>query len=37
VVEISTHTLPDDGSYFTFMTDAAGAVQSGLLPRPDGG
>lgn len=30
VVEISTHTLPDDGSYFTFMRDVAAAVEDGL-------
>jgi zinc/manganese transport system substrate-binding protein len=30
VVEISSHTLPDDGSYFTFMRDVAAAVEDGL-------
>jgi zinc/manganese transport system substrate-binding protein len=32
VVEIGTHALPDDGSYFTFMRDAGGAVAEGLAP-----
>jgi zinc/manganese transport system substrate-binding protein len=36
VVEIATHTLPDDGSYFTFMRDMAAAVSRGLDP-PAGG
>jgi hypothetical protein len=30
VVEVPTHTLPDDGSYFTFMREAAAAVSDGL-------
>ena len=30
VVEIATHDLPDDGSYFTFMRDVAAAVEDGL-------
>ncbi len=30
VVEIGTHTLPDDGSYATFMREAAAAVADGL-------
>jgi zinc/manganese transport system substrate-binding protein len=30
VVEIGTHALPDDGSYFTFIRDAAAAVDEGL-------
>jgi zinc/manganese transport system substrate-binding protein len=30
LVEIGTHTLPDDGSYFTFMREAAAAVADGL-------
>jgi zinc/manganese transport system substrate-binding protein len=30
VVEIGTHTLPDDGSYATFMREAAAAVAGGL-------
>jgi zinc/manganese transport system substrate-binding protein len=30
VVEIATHDLPDDGSYATFMRDAAAAVRDGL-------
>ena len=38
VVEIATHTLPDDGSYSTFMRDVAAAVEDGLtkeeLTRP---
>ena len=36
VVEIATHTLPEDGSYFTFMRDMAAAVSRGLDP-PAGG
>lgn len=36
VVEIATHTLPDDGSYVTFMRDMAAAVSRGLDP-PAGG
>jgi zinc/manganese transport system substrate-binding protein len=32
VIEIATHTLPDDGSYFTFMRDMADAVSRGLDP-----
>jgi zinc/manganese transport system substrate-binding protein len=30
VLQISTHTLPDDGSYFTFMRQAARTVATGL-------
>jgi zinc/manganese transport system substrate-binding protein len=30
VLQISTHTLPDDGSYFTFMRQAARTVADGL-------
>jgi zinc/manganese transport system substrate-binding protein len=30
VVQIATHTLPDDGSYATFMTEAAATVADGL-------
>lgn len=30
VVDVPTHTLPDDGSYFTFMREAAAAVSDGL-------
>jgi len=30
VVDVPTHTLPDDGSYFTFMREAAAAVADGL-------
>lgn len=30
VVEIATHSLPDDGSYVTFIRDAATAVHDGL-------
>jgi zinc/manganese transport system substrate-binding protein len=29
-VEITTHTIPSDGSYFTFMRDLANAVVGGL-------
>ena len=32
VVEIGTHALPDDGSYATFMREAATAVDAGLAP-----
>lgn len=32
VVEIGTHALPDDGSYATFMREAAAAVDAGLAP-----
>ena len=35
VLQISTHTLPDDGSYFTFMRQAARAVADGLAGAPD--
>lgn len=34
VIEIATHTLPDDGSYLTFMREAAAAVDRGLAPGP---
>ncbi len=30
VVEIGTHSLPDDGSYFTFMRDVSGKVAGAL-------
>jgi zinc/manganese transport system substrate-binding protein len=30
VVQISTHTLPDDGSYFTFMTNLADTIVEAL-------
>ena len=30
VVELSTHTLPDDDSYFTFMKDLADGITRGL-------
>lgn len=33
VVEVATHTLPDDGSYVTFMRDVMAAVVDGLRPR----
>lgn len=32
VIEVATHNLPDDGSYFTFMRDMAAAVKRGLDP-----
>ncbi|MEQ8834748.1 MAG: metal ABC transporter substrate-binding protein [Miltoncostaeaceae bacterium] len=32
VVEIGTHTLPDDGSYFTFIRDIATEVDEALDP-----
>jgi len=32
VVEVATHNLPADGSYFTFMTDMAAAIHDGLQP-----
>ena len=35
VLQISTHTLPDDGSYFTFMRQAARTVADGLAGAPD--
>jgi zinc/manganese transport system substrate-binding protein len=34
VVELSTHTLPDDGSYRTFMLDIAKVVARGLTRQP---
>ena len=34
VVELSTHNLPDDGSYFTFMKDLADGITQAL--RADG-
>jgi len=35
VVDVATHTLPDDGSYVTFMRDVADAVLEGLTaPAP---
>jgi zinc/manganese transport system substrate-binding protein len=30
VVELTTHALPSDGSYFTFMTDIAKVIAEGL-------
>lgn len=36
VIEVATHNLPDDGSYFTFMRDMAAAVSRGLDPPPAG-
>jgi zinc/manganese transport system substrate-binding protein len=30
VIELMTHALPPDGSYFTFMTDAAKVITDGL-------
>ena len=36
VIEIATHNLPDDGSYFTFMRDMAAAVNRGLDPPASG-
>jgi zinc/manganese transport system substrate-binding protein len=30
VIEIATHKLPDDGSYFTFMEDVVSAIADGL-------
>jgi zinc/manganese transport system substrate-binding protein len=30
VIQLSTHVLPADGSYFTFFTDLAGAITSAL-------
>ena len=32
VVQIATHTMPDDGSYATFMRQAAATVAHGLAP-----
>lgn len=32
VVEVASHTLPDDGSYFTFMRDVMARVAEGLRP-----
>jgi len=32
VIEIATHNLPADGSYFTFMHDMATAIHDGLQP-----
>lgn len=34
VVDLATHNLPDDGSYFTFMRDLAGGIVGAL--RSDG-
>ncbi len=34
VLQIATHTLPDDGSYFTFMRQAAQTVVEGLGGAP---
>ena len=34
VIEIGTHTLPDDGSYFTIMRDIARSIDDGLATRP---
>jgi zinc/manganese transport system substrate-binding protein len=33
VVEIGTHNLPGDGSYFTFMREAAATVAAALAPE----
>ncbi len=33
VIELATHTLPDDGSYFTFIDDIAQGVAQGLSPN----
>jgi zinc/manganese transport system substrate-binding protein len=33
VVELATHNLPDDGSYFTFIDDIAQGVAQGLSPN----
>jgi zinc/manganese transport system substrate-binding protein len=30
VIELTTHSLPDDGSYFTFMRDVTGKIVAGL-------
>jgi len=35
VLQISTHTLPEDGSYFSFMRQAARTVVDGLARAPD--
>ncbi len=35
VVEIATHNLPADGSYFTLMTDMATAIHNGLQPSAE--
>jgi zinc/manganese transport system substrate-binding protein len=32
VIELGTHNLPDDGSYFTFIDDLAQGVAQGLAP-----
>jgi zinc/manganese transport system substrate-binding protein len=32
VVELTTHSLPSDGSYFTFMTDLAKVITNALKP-----
>ncbi len=37
VVEIATHALPEDGSYFTFMREMAAAISRGLDPQPGAG
>lgn len=37
VVEVATHNLPEDGSYITFMRDAAHAVAEGLAAPAAGG
>lgn len=34
VVDVATHTLPDDGSYATFIREAAEAVRGGLTAPP---
>ena len=34
VVEVSSHTLPADGSYFTFMREVTAAVVTGLGGTP---
>lgn len=35
VVEIATHNLPADGSYFTFMRDMATGIYNGLQPSAE--
>jgi zinc/manganese transport system substrate-binding protein len=34
VVEVATHTLPEDRSYFTFMTEVGDAVVGALIEAP---
>lgn len=33
VIELATHTLPDDGSYETFIAEIASGIRRGLEPR----